>query len=84
MLTEFGLGDHVLMRKNHACGSNEWIITRTGADIRIKCVNCGRSVMLDRGDFMRAARKRLFIAADVAGASADPCAADSTGGSGED
>ncbi len=59
MLTEFNLGDRVAMRKKHACGGNEWVITRTGADIRIRCVNCGRSVMLDRQDFMRAAKKRL-------------------------
>lgn len=61
MLMEFGLGDHVEMRKKHACGGNEWEITRTGADIRIRCVKCGRSVMLDRLDFMRAAKKRLSV-----------------------
>lgn len=59
MLTEFSLGDHVEMRKKHACGGNEWVITRTGADIRIRCEKCGRSVMLDRMDFIRAAKKRL-------------------------
>lgn len=62
MLEVFGIGDRVQMRKKHACGANEWEITRTGADIRIKCVNCGRSVMLDRLDFMRAAKKRTFNA----------------------
>ena len=51
------------MRKKHACGGNEWVITRTGADIRIKCVVCGRSVMLDRLVFMRAAKKRIHVAA---------------------
>lgn len=63
MLTQFELGDRVQMRKKHACGGNEWVITRTGADIRIKCVVCGRSVMLDRLDFMRAAKKRTHVAA---------------------
>lgn len=64
MLEVFGIGDRVQMRKKHACGANEWEITRNGADIRIKCVNCGRSVMLDRLDFMRAAKKRTFIASE--------------------
>ena len=59
MLTEFGLGDRVEMRKKHACGGSEWEIIRTGADIRIRCVNCGRTMMMDRGDFMHAAKKRL-------------------------
>lgn len=59
MLTEFALGDRVVMRKPHACGTNEWEIVRDGADIKIKCIKCGRIVMLDRCDFIRAAKKRL-------------------------
>ena len=35
MLNEFALGDHVMMRKPHACGTNEWVIIRVGADIKI-------------------------------------------------
>ncbi len=59
MVQDFDLGDHVVMRKPHACGSNEWVITRTGADIKIKCVGCGRIVMLDRQDFIKSAKKNL-------------------------
>ena len=39
------------MKKQHPCGTNEWEITRVGADIKIKCINCGRSIMLSRVDF---------------------------------
>lgn len=67
MLTQFELGDHVELRKKHACGGSEWEITRTGADIRIRCVKCGRSVMLDRLDFMRAAKRRVSPDAESAG-----------------
>ena len=59
MLEQFSLGDTVQMKKPHACGGNEWLITRAGADIKIKCVACGRLVMLDRQYFMRAAKKIL-------------------------
>jgi len=59
MIENFELGDHVLMRKPHACGANEWCITRTGADIKIRCCNCGRIVMLDRLDFLKSAKKVL-------------------------
>ena len=62
MLNEFDLGDRVQLRKKHACGANEWEITRTGADVRIRCVSCGRSVMMDRLEFMRAAKKLLASA----------------------
>lgn len=56
---DFAVGQRVIMRKPHACGSSEWEITRTGADVKIKCTGCGRVVMLDRGDFIKAARKLM-------------------------
>ena len=59
MLTEFGLHDTVMMKKPHACGENRWQIIRVGADIKIKCVQCGRIVMMDRADFVRSAKKKL-------------------------
>lgn len=59
MITAFELGDKIVMRKPHACGANEWTVVRTGADIKIKCSNCGRIVMLDRLDFLKSAKKNL-------------------------
>ncbi len=50
---EFKLNDRVIMKKQHACGSNEWMITRMGVDIKIKCVNCGREIMMDRLEFKK-------------------------------
>ena len=47
----FNLNDKVIMKKPHACGTNEGQITRMGVDIKIKCINCGREVMLDRLEF---------------------------------
>lgn len=55
----FELGDVVQMKKPHPCGTNEWEVLRLGMDIRIKCVNCGRSVLLPRRDFERNLRKVL-------------------------
>ncbi len=51
------LGDMVQMRRPHACGANQWTVIRTGADIRIKCAQCGRSVLMQRPQFVRAMRK---------------------------
>ena len=59
MLGQFHLGDTVRMKKPHACGADTWTITRVGADIKIRCLNCGRVVMLDRQDFMRSGKKIL-------------------------
>jgi hypothetical protein len=55
----FELGDVVQMKKVHPCGSNEWEVLRLGMDIRIKCVGCGRSVLLPRRDFERNMKKVL-------------------------
>ena len=48
MEKEFKLNDKVIMKKAHACGTNEWLITRMGVDIKIKCIHCNREIMLDR------------------------------------
>ena len=53
----FNLNDIVIMKKPHACGTNEWLITRMGVDIKIKCLNCGREVMLDRLEFSKKLKK---------------------------
>ena len=57
MNNEYKLGSIVIMKKNHHCGSNEWQIIRIGADIKIKCLNCGRSIMLPRIEFNKKLKK---------------------------
>lgn len=57
MLNEYRVGSIVVMKKQHPCGTNEWIITRVGADIKIKCINCGHMVMLSRLDFNKKLKK---------------------------
>lgn len=42
------LGDILLMKKKHPCGCDRFSVQRIGADFRIKCVGCGREVMLER------------------------------------
>jgi hypothetical protein len=53
------LGDVVRMRKTHPCGSDRWEVVRLGADIGIKCLICGRRVLMPRPKFER--RVRAFI-----------------------
>ncbi|OEF97331.1 DUF951 domain-containing protein [Desulfuribacillus alkaliarsenatis] len=56
---EYGLNDVVELKKGHPCGANEWKIIRLGMDIRLKCQNCGRSVLIPRLKFNRRIRKIL-------------------------
>ncbi len=54
---KYNLGTKVIMKKNHPCGTNLWEIIRLGADIKLKCINCGRTVMLDRLEFNKKLKK---------------------------
>lgn len=53
----YALGDIVRMKKQHPCGTNEWLIVRTGMDFRLKCQGCGHYVLLPRTKFERMARQ---------------------------
>ena len=61
MALEYKLGSIVMMKKEHPCGSNEWEITRVGVDFKIKCLNCGRSIMLSRIDFNKKIKKVINL-----------------------
>ena len=57
MQKEYQLNSIVTMKKQHPCGSNEWKIVRIGADIKIECLNCGRTIMIPRIEFNRKLKK---------------------------
>ena len=48
MPIDLKVGDIVELKKQHACGCKEFEITRVGMDIKIKCTQCSRLIMLDR------------------------------------
>lgn len=47
------VGDTLVMKKAHPCGSCRWEVLRTGADFRLRCLGCGREVMGARSKFER-------------------------------
>ncbi len=53
MVQEINLGDVVRLKKAHPCGGYDWQVVRLGADIGIKCLKCGRRVLLERSVFER-------------------------------
>jgi len=57
MVQKYEIGNIVEMKKNHPCGSSQWKILRVGMDFRIKCLGCGRMVMLSRKDFEKRVKK---------------------------
>ena len=57
MKMDYTLGSIVVMKKQHPCGTNEWEIIRIGADIKIRCTNCNRVIMLPRVEFNKKVKK---------------------------
>ncbi|MBQ9967774.1 MAG: DUF951 domain-containing protein [Oscillospiraceae bacterium] len=42
------LQDILIMKKEHPCGSKQWLVLRTGMDFRLRCGGCGHEVLLPR------------------------------------
>jgi hypothetical protein len=57
--TEVQVGDTVRLRKAHPCGGDTWQVTRIGTDIGLRCLTCGRVVLLPRLLFRRRLRAVL-------------------------
>ena len=51
------VGDSIITKKPHPCGSYEWEILRIGADFRIRCTKCGREVMVPRSKIEKNIKK---------------------------
>ncbi len=42
------VGDTVMMKKPHPCGSKDFVILRIGMDFRLRCVGCGHEFLAPR------------------------------------
>lgn len=56
MPMDLRIGDVVCLRKQHPCGGSEWEIVRIGADIGLRCLTCGRRVLVARSKIERRIR----------------------------
>jgi hypothetical protein len=59
MLPDLELDDLIRLRKPHPCGSTDWVVVRLGADIGLKCLGCGRRILLPRREVARRMKTRL-------------------------
>ena len=50
-------GDKLMMKKQHPCGSKEFLVLRAGMDFKIRCVRCGREVMVARNKIEKNIKK---------------------------
>lgn len=51
------VGDTLVMKKQHPCGSKEWKVLRTGMDFRLKCLGCGHEVLGARAKLEKSIRE---------------------------
>lgn len=65
MVVEVFVDDVVRLKKPHPCGSTDWTVTRIGADIGLKCLGCGRRIMLSRPTFEKRLKTFVLRASDA-------------------
>ena len=53
------VGDILVMKKEHPCGSKQWHVLRSGMDFRLRCLGCGREVLLPRSKAEKGIRQIL-------------------------
>ena len=56
-MQKINVGDVLVLKKTHPCGSNEWEVVRSGADVKIKCLGCERVVMIERPTLQKRIKK---------------------------
>ena len=61
---KYNIETTLTMKKQHPCGGNLWEVVRMGADIKIKCLNCGHVVMLPRIEFNKKIKKIISDVGD--------------------
>lgn len=53
------VGDTLEMKKAHPCGSCVWQVLRAGMDFKLRCLGCGREMMIPRAKAEKSI-KRIF------------------------
>ena len=56
---DISVGDILVMKKNHPCGSNRFLVLRVGMDFKLRCQGCGHELMLPRSKAEKNIRKIL-------------------------
>ena len=64
MLIDLQMDDVLRLRKPHPCGSTDWVVVRLGADIGLKCLGCGRRILMPRREVARRLKKVVMRAGE--------------------
>ena len=53
----YAVSDKIIMKKPHPCGGKEWDVARIGADVKLRCITCGKYVNLTRDELKKRAKQ---------------------------
>ncbi|MCD7775132.1 MAG: DUF951 domain-containing protein [Clostridiales bacterium] len=53
------IGDIIVMKKQHPCGSKEFQVLRIGMDFKLKCCGCGHEIMIPRAKAEKSVKQIL-------------------------
>ena len=56
-VVRFEVGDSLILKKKHPCGTDTFKVLRTGSDIRIVCAGCGRDMTMPRTALEKSIKK---------------------------
>ncbi len=48
MIINFQNGDFLELKKEHPCGKKRFVVLYSGSDVKIRCTNCGREMLIPR------------------------------------
>ena len=51
------IGDVLELKKQHPCGSREWLVLRVGMDFKLRCTGCSHEMMVARSKAEKAIKK---------------------------
>jgi hypothetical protein len=64
----WAVGQILQLKRAHPCGSDRFVVTMVGLDIRLSCAGCGARLILTRAKL----QSRLRVVEGVLGAQDDP------------
>ncbi len=56
---KYKVGDKIVAKKPHACGANEWSVERVGADVKLRCLKCGKVFFLLENQVQKMTKKHI-------------------------
>lgn len=57
MPMDIRVGDLLTMKKQHPCGSDQWLVLRAGMDFRLRCRGCGHEILIPRAKAEKGIRR---------------------------